>query len=240
MKFKFLKMACLGLILSVNGFANAGLIVAGIGANYSQQAANEIVTTDLGGTINRLSHTDFNALSVAELIASYDVLLFTWATHTDLNADWASVIAPYLSAGGGVIFEDPNNVFSDLGAIVSSSSYASWLTPFITNNAISTTVSGLTDGLPVGTNVEHNHFNFGGGVTGLYGEWGAGRIVIQGQDPDYHAYSTAPDSYGNQYTLLSNEISWVSDSTEVPEPSTLAIFALGMIGLASRRFKKQS
>ena len=28
--------------------------------------------------------------------------------------------------------------------------------------------------------------------------------------------------------------------TEVPEPTTLAIFALGMIGLASRRFKKQS
>ncbi|NQY66036.1 MAG: PEP-CTERM sorting domain-containing protein [Alteromonadaceae bacterium] len=30
------------------------------------------------------------------------------------------------------------------------------------------------------------------------------------------------------------------DHTSVPEPSTLAIFALGMIGLASRRFKKQS
>ncbi|WP_259366878.1 PEP-CTERM sorting domain-containing protein [Colwellia sp. BRX8-7] len=30
------------------------------------------------------------------------------------------------------------------------------------------------------------------------------------------------------------------NTTEVPEPSTLAIFALGMIGLASRRFKKQS
>jgi hypothetical protein len=29
-------------------------------------------------------------------------------------------------------------------------------------------------------------------------------------------------------------------SVDVPEPSTLAIFALGMIGLASRRFKKQS
>jgi hypothetical protein len=26
----------------------------------------------------------------------------------------------------------------------------------------------------------------------------------------------------------------------IPEPTTLAIFALGMIGLASRRFKKQS
>jgi hypothetical protein len=30
------------------------------------------------------------------------------------------------------------------------------------------------------------------------------------------------------------------NSASVPEPSTLAIFALGMIGLASRRFKKQS
>jgi hypothetical protein len=29
-------------------------------------------------------------------------------------------------------------------------------------------------------------------------------------------------------------------TTSVPEPTTLAIFALGMIGLASRRFKKQS
>jgi hypothetical protein len=31
-----------------------------------------------------------------------------------------------------------------------------------------------------------------------------------------------------------------SSATDVPEPSTLAIFALGIIGLASRRFKKQS
>ena len=34
--------------------------------------------------------------------------------------------------------------------------------------------------------------------------------------------------------------SWLVRTTVVPEPSTLAIFALGMIGLASRRFKKQS
>ncbi len=30
------------------------------------------------------------------------------------------------------------------------------------------------------------------------------------------------------------------NSNEVPEPSTLAIFAIGIMGLASRRFKKQS
>ena len=33
---------------------------------------------------------------------------------------------------------------------------------------------------------------------------------------------------------------WLYRTVDVPEPSTLAIFALGMIGLASRRFKKQS
>jgi hypothetical protein len=38
-------------------------------------------------------------------------------------------------------------------------------------------------------------------------------------------------------TLLNNGN---GNSTTVPEPSTLAIFALGMIGLASRRFKKYS
>jgi len=32
----------------------------------------------------------------------------------------------------------------------------------------------------------------------------------------------------------------IKDDVNVPEPSTLAIFALGIIGLASRRFKKQS
>ena len=41
--------------------------------------------------------------------------------------------------------------------------------------------------------------------------------------------------------LASNVIgSLLIRATHVPEPSTLAIFALGMIGLASRRFKKQS
>jgi len=52
---------------------------------------------------------------------------------------------------------------------------------------------------------------------------------------------------GTDWTALSGDpggnhtsIAFVGDSVDVPEPSTLAIFALGMIGLASRRFKKQS
>ncbi|MFT5755818.1 MAG: hypothetical protein ACI9LM_000530 [Alteromonadaceae bacterium] len=41
---------------------------------------------------------------------------------------------------------------------------------------------------------------------------------------------------------IRDDFLWVKDAgvNNVPEPATLAIFALGMIGLASRRFKKQS
>ncbi|GLX84192.1 hypothetical protein tloyanaT_04440 [Thalassotalea loyana] len=37
-----------------------------------------------------------------------------------------------------------------------------------------------------------------------------------------------------------DNISLTSTTTDVPEPSTLAIFALGLMGLASRKFKKQA
>jgi hypothetical protein len=47
---------------------------------------------------------------------------------------------------------------------------------------------------------------------------------------------------GNTIYSLNGKTSVASEiiTASVPEPSTLAIFALGMIGLASRRFKKQS
>ena len=50
------------------------------------------------------------------------------------------------------------------------------------------------------------------------------------------------DTVAQSSNLTENDLGFfvVSDNVlkEVPEPSTLAIFALGMIGLASRRFKK--
>ncbi len=46
---------------------------------------------------------------------------------------------------------------------------------------------------------------------------------------------------GNKYTRISFTASnIVTSNVEVPEPTTLAIFALGLMGLASRRYKKQS
>lgn len=48
---------------------------------------------------------------------------------------------------------------------------------------------------------------------------------------DYAAFANNQSNYNG---------SWLVRAASVPEPSTLAIFALGIIGLVSRKFKKQA
>jgi hypothetical protein len=52
--------------------------------------------------------------------------------------------------------------------------------------------------------------------------------------------NTNGDRYGSTGQKHPNVGAFFVRSVAVPEPSSLAIFALGIIGLASRRFKKQS
>lgn len=55
---------------------------------------------------------------------------------------------------------------------------------------------------------------------------------------EYTFALVASDSQGAEVARTAIRV--VVESVQVPEPSTLAIFALGMIGLAARRFKKQA
>jgi len=41
------------------------------------------------------------------------------------------------------------------------------------------------------------------------------------------------------YSFAAIDNVWISNTSDIPEPSTLAIFALGIMGLASRKFKTQ-
>jgi hypothetical protein len=66
-----------------------------------------------------------------------------------------------------------------------------------------------------------------------------GGQTFQGLVSELRVYNDAA-SFGGDFGALYNELNNKWLVTDVPEPSTLAIFALGMIGLASRRFKKQS
>jgi hypothetical protein len=73
----------------------------------------------------------------------------------------------------------------------------------------------------------------------------SGLIAFHGSvDSHIYAYgenlaSIDKNTFAGLVVISDGSTAWGAD-VEVPEPSTLAIFALGMVGLASRRFKKQS
>jgi hypothetical protein len=79
---------------------------------------------------------------------------------------------------------------------------------------------------------------------GIYGEYTFTKSPIQ-IDPtsayeEYGAHVTVGNDYNWHYNTVdpASGVVLVKDVNQVPEPSSLAIFALGIIGLASRRFKK--
>jgi len=71
-------------------------------------------------------------------------------------------------------------------------------------------------------------------TTGFYNLYESSNVILNFTGIDALRFSLLTGS-----SALVDDII-TSSSIDVPEPSTLAIFALGMIGLASRRFKKQS
>ena len=135
-----------GAIILFTGNLYAQTIrIAGIGANDGNNATDDVCASgDLDCTIARIDATTYYAMSVAELRANYDVLLFTWATEGALNADWTTRILPYLNLGGGVIFED------------GSSPNIADLAPAIIGNVLelgSSNVIAVVPGFPTAGNV---------------------------------------------------------------------------------------
>jgi hypothetical protein len=195
---------------------------AGIGNNGGQLGIDNIFANGtLSGSIDRsLTTAQFNALSVTELRDQYDVLLVTWFSDENLNLDWNTRLLPYMQLGGGIIWEDSLNI-ADLPPGVSAirscvSDGSGVLDPNITP------VAGLTDGVAnrfdPRCHILFNSWDSGlspfmtsaGYTLALYGEFGAGRIVL-GLDNDFHADFFDPEGI-NHYNLLANELSWVTSS----------------------------
>lgn len=104
------------------------------------------------------------------------------------------------------------------------------------------TLSGLTLGLFSDSSVAHN--------TGVTSPWSdnpadylSGTNAGNGDNAIGIAFNIGSLSSGESssfdyHYVMGDQLSNVDIPTDVPEPSTLAIFALGVIGLTSRRFKK--
>jgi hypothetical protein len=199
--------------------------VAGVGANFGNQAANQIFSSgDLSGSVVRINAITFNSMTVEQLRANYDVLLFTWASPSQVNADWDTRLLPFMALGGGIVFEDDVNII-DLAAVVTKA--ATWTG----SPVIISPVAGLTDGIINDLTFPHMLFSawspslaafitHDGIVGGLWGKFGSGCIVLTGADNDYHGKRSENVHERNMYNLLLNEVQFVSSGCSLPASDT--------------------
>lgn len=208
---------------TVGGVASSFVRMAGIGANDGNRAFNQVFSTgDRAGSINRISVATFNAYgTAAALRADYDVLLFTWASSTSLNAPW-SLINDYLALGGSVFWEDEQNIGQLAPGVIGSryeGSYGCGYTyvspspfPVLSANG----VTGCFDNhhLQVSSWPSWMQVYIKGaggenlGIAGIHP--GRGRLIVQGPDQDYHAEKFGDATDRNQYQILLNQLDFLT------------------------------
>lgn len=218
MNLKMLKAAFAGLVLSVSGFANAGLITS------------ELITPD-----NTVDFSQFGAFNFTNGPIEIGALVgesIIWSSTNNSsvigngayglasNGSWNDMNGYIgLNTGNGSMFisfaDGPIHEFSLL------TNYAPGNGQFILeafgfDNVLLESYD-ITALAPIVTNTNNT---------------GASRGISRENNDIYSI------RLSNAYVVADN-LSFNRLSQEVPEPSTLAIFALGIMGLASRKFKKQ-
>jgi|TARA_R110001599_G_C12224724_1_gene657593 hypothetical protein len=265
MKLNFLKAAMVSTVLIVSSFANAGIIYGIDRADnnlvsvdldtYSSSVIGNLGTDEefgglaynlntsimymAGGRGNNSIYTvDYNT-GAATLLGGHGIsdvfglafdsvnnVLFGTTTNNQLYSfnlidGSATLIGSTGFNIGGLSFD------SNLDKLIGLSTGGSNIFDINRSTGVATTVKS---GLPSTNDI------------GFTYDYDADKFYSLGLNGTLHSYSS--NDYSSSL-LASNlprldGLTYVGNSVDVPEPSTLAIFALGMIGLASRRFKKQS
>jgi len=197
MNIKMLKAALVCFVLSVSGFANAGLIT---------------FTPSGTSTVSQSTDLYWNMLSDNTSTSSLSAIGdFYLSGHGDFHFDTSTADMTNIGTGtGGYLF--------NLGELIGANS--NWSN---TSNFVGTTdYSGI--------------MNLGD--SGIFG------LSFQLAGQTHYGWVNISENSGTQsilgwgYESIAGQAIAAGVTTSVPEPSTLAIFALGIMGLASRRFKK--
>ncbi len=201
MKFKvFFKAAFVGLILSVSGFAKAGLIIDiydnGSGLTEIKLSGSDLALAGSQNITNGFWLNDISLLNIGTSASTFTILesLSFFTTTDGINTNLSDVYTSINSSCCAFGFRMADGVFSvSAGDIIS--------------------LSGRLL------------------VNKLFTDWKAGTY-------QYTSYSAYNDNSSRTFLRDGLTVN-IGDVSQVPEPSTLAILALSLIGLASRRFKKR-
>jgi hypothetical protein len=219
MKFKLLKQLALGFALVLSANATAGII----------SSTNSHTTSD--GSVVNLSGLDW---------LSWDVT--TGQSRTDIENGYMGLLDDGWRYATVMEYKTMmESVFdTHTGWSVDNSDGALWLYSNLYGHSEDNTLSYIQMYNWYGDDAECS-------ADIAYSCYGYFRIEsTSGYIPSNitHGWSQAEKNTGKNYTGKSNPnllfASALVRANVVPEPSILAILALGMIGLASRRFKKRS
>jgi hypothetical protein len=216
MKFNVLKATLAGLVFTVSclvNSANAGLIVSGEIRNIDGD--NDSAIDD--SLISQISFyvSAGTSLTIDSLVREIN--------NTDLNGDGEITgFDNFMRLFAGTTYLTGNDDYSTTGRdslhrydSLINYTFATAGTYMVTVGQLSYSTQEALQGYD--TNRLYNNRESGGELD--HGDW---RLT----------FTANGGSVSN--------VNVINGVSQVPEPSTLAIFALGMIGLVSRRFKKQS
>jgi len=228
-----LKVVFSGLILFVSGFANATLItqefndgdsLAAWVVDRSAPAGFEIINNELVMSVSGPSfQDDFKNTHGMKLnigqstYLSIDMFIDSaWTNNERYGGMWAQLIDSIGDLSGWPLIE-----FKGTEGVKTWDNFG-WQT--------------------TGTNINYDEFNnFKLQITGNGVEYYLNNTLLYTDsvtDAKYFSNVLLNAKYeGNDFTVKYDNL--VYGTVDVPEPSTLAIFALGIIALASRRFKQQ-
>ncbi len=206
MNLKMLKAALAGLVLSVSGFANAGLITT-----IDAGATNHVFASSLDSGVGPISENGMTWTASSDGYYGYDN---SWGLSS--NGSWNNMNLIGLNTSFGSLKVTFDSLVSEVLAFVNyagGGGYPQASIGIYDINDVLLESFDLNDSVANGT---------------VNGGWDYG-----------FARNTAEIKsikFTNAYIVATNLRSFVE--TDIPEPSTLAIFALGFIGLTVRRLKK--
>jgi len=212
MKFKLLKVLITGAALTITSIASAGLIT---------DTAN-------GSFIDESTGLEWMDFGVNNIYSYNEVSALLTSTYSGWNlANESQVLNLWHNAFAGIA-SSSETYTSGTTFVVYEGSGISGLSNF---EAVMNTMGYNTGGYSNG-----RFLNNSGGLSSTH--YNLSRI----QNSIYTNVMRDVGFTQRDFLVQSNDFSTMlvrETGQEVPEPSTLAIFALGMMGLAARRFKKK-